>query len=74
MKDGENLVVVVAHSSTPFTPADYTSAQSTNCVVVQLDAVQAVYWAQAYHDADAQIDGYFDNRLVTLSGYFAVLD
>ena len=70
VKDNANLVDVIAHSSAHFTPDpnDYTSAQSTNCVVVQLDAGQAV-WAQAYHDADAQIDGYSDYRYVTFSGF-----
>ena len=70
VKDGTNLVGIVAHSGSYVTPDanDYASAQTTNCVVVQLDAGQAVC-AQAYHDADAQIDGLADYRLVTFSGF-----
>lgn len=55
--DGTNLVGVVAHSGSHLTPDanDFSSAKTTNCVVIQLDAGQAVC-AQVYHDADLITD------------------
>ena len=64
VKDGDTLVAVAARAD--FTPG--SQDQSSNSVVVQLNAGQSV-WAQSYNNADKTVDGYEEFRLVTFSGF-----
>jgi len=71
VKDGEQLVGAVVYSSNELLPTSSyhpVSDQSSNSVVVQLNAGQSV-WVEAYAFADTEIDGYPGFRFVSFSGF-----